>query len=242
MFEVSLLGLVQGLTEFLPISSSGHLVLIHSLFGFEVVDSAFDVFVQGGTIVSLLVYFAPRLKSLELSRTLFGKLIVGCLPAAIIGILLRDYIDVMFADTKYLALGFLLTTVLLVSTYKKYPQGELTMGKSLLIGLAQAASILPSLSRSGATIATALVTGVKPKEAFNFSFLTSIPLVAGASVLSLNELTWDRSHAPLYIVGFVIATISGYYSLIILDKIIKSGKLYLFAPYTAALTLISLFL
>lgn len=240
MFAAVVLGLVQGITEFLPISSSGHLVLIHQLFGATALDPSFDVFVQGGTVISLLLYFAPRLKALNLTRATLFLLFIGCLPAAIVGLLLKDQITSLFGTTHYLALGFLLTTLALASTRLLPRTHPLTPSRALVIGLAQAASILPSLSRSGSTIAAALILGVPSTLAFNFSFLMSIPLVTGASLLSLPSLTWDWSRIPLYLVGLAVAAVSGYYSLLYLDRVVKRGRLYLFAPYTLLLALLSL--
>lgn len=243
MFQAIILGAIQGLTEFLPISSSGHLVLVHYFLGFSTIDPAFDVFVQGGTVLSLLVYFTPKLEKLYLTIPYMWQLFLGMLPAAVAGILLKDQIEAMFGTLSGISLGFFLTTTfLLLTKYLKKNDSVLTSSKSLLIGLSQAASIFPSLSRSGATISTALMLGVKPNEAFNYSFLMSIPLVAGASLLSAKEMVWNAELTPIYLVGFAIAAVVGYFTLILLDKIVLRGKFYLFAPYTLALAILTLFL
>ncbi|MFH2019111.1 MAG: undecaprenyl-diphosphate phosphatase [bacterium] len=241
MFQAIILGLVQGLTEFLPISSSGHLVLAQHLFGFNQIDPAFDVFVQGGTVISVLIYFRHQL--LHLTRRYLSLLLIASLPAAIIGLLLGNYIDAIFSSLFGVALGFFLTTLLVWST-KHLPQdtNKLATKNVLKIGFAQACAILPGLSRSGTTITIALFLGISPSDAFNFSFLLSIPVVAGASLLSIRHLTWDTGLTNAYIIGFLIATISGYFSLLALAKLMKKGKFYLFAPYTFLLSVISLIL
>jgi len=241
MLPSLVLGLIQGLTEFLPVSSSGHLVLAHSLFGYKELDPAYDVFIQGGTILSLLVYYAPRLAKLKLTKTYIFKLIIGITPSAIIGLLLRHKIDILFASTSYLWIGFLATSILLFCTYKRRGHNELTWGKVIIIALFQAASILRSLSRSGATIGSALLLGISPTVAFDFSFLMSIPLVAGASILSLDSLTFAPELLISYIAGLLVAAVVGYVTLIVLGKLVKNGKLYVFAPYTLLLALISYF-
>lgn len=240
MFQAIVLGLVQGLTEFLPISSSGHLVLAQHLFGFNQIDPAFNVFVQGGTVISVLIFFRKQL--FHLSGRYLTFLFIASLPAAIIGVILGNFIDTIFSSLLGVAVGFFLTTLLVWST-KRFSRDttKLTNNNVLKIGFAQACAILPGLSRSGTTITTALLLGISPSEAFNFSFLLSIPAVAGASLLSIRHLTWNTGLTNAYIAGFFIATISGYFSLLALAKLLKRGKFYLFAPYTLLLSLISLY-
>lgn len=241
MFQAIILGLVQGLTEFLPISSSGHLVLVQNIFGFTQIDPAFSVFVQGGTVISVLFFFRHQL--FHLSRRYLLLLIFASIPAAIAGVLLSDYIDAIFSSLIGVSLGFFLTTILVWSS-KNLPilSTKLTTKKVFGIGLAQACAILPGLSRSGSTITTALLFGISPIEAFNFSFLMSIPVVAGASLLSIRHLSWNASMTTPYLTGFLVATVSGYFSLLVLAKLLKRGKFYLFAPYTLFLTFLSLYL
>lgn len=241
MFQAIVLGLIQGLTEFLPISSSGHLVLAQHLFDFNQIDPAFNVFVQGGTVISVLIFFKKEL--FHLTRRYLLLLFIGVLPAAIIGVFLRNYIDAIFSSLFGVAFGFFLTTLLVWST-KRLEKGttKLTTRNVLKIGFAQACAILPGLSRSGSTITAALFLGISPAEAFNFSFLMSIPVVAGASLLSIGHLTWNTGLTNAYIVGFLVAAISGYFSLLALSKLMKRGKFYLFAPYTFILFVISLVL
>lgn len=243
MFQAVILGIVQGATEFLPVSSSGHLVLAHQLFSFTDLDPAFDVFVQGGTVISLIAYFAPRLRSLKLTPGYLWQLLIGCLPAVIAGLLLGNQIESMFGTLSGISLGFFLTTAFLIlGKYVKAGDSKLTSGKSLLIGLSQAAAIFPSLSRSGATVSTALMLGVEREQAFNYSFLMSIPLLIGASALSARDLVWQSGMSTVYLTGFFVAAIVGYLSLLVLGKLISQGKFHYFAPYTLILAILTLFL
>lgn len=237
-----ILGLVQGLTEFLPISSSGHLVLAQELFGFSQVDPAFNVFVQGGTVLSVLLFFRNRLKSL--TKPYLKLILIASLPAALAGILLSGFIDSLFSSLWGASLGFALTTIVVsFSRIPRHTEGKMLNAKSaLLIGLSQAVAILPGFSRSGSTITTSLRLGISSVEAFNFSFLLSIPVIAGASLLSLRSLTWDSSLSTSYLLGFIAAALTGYWSLVMLAKLVSRGRFYLFAPYTAFLTLLSLYL
>ncbi|KKU88841.1 MAG: Undecaprenyl-diphosphatase [Microgenomates group bacterium GW2011_GWF2_47_9] len=239
MFQTIILGVVQGLTEFLPISSSGHLVLFHSLFGFKNVDPAFDVFVQGGTVLSVLIFF--RRKILALSSRDLLLLFIATLPAGIVGLLVSPYIDSLFTSLSGVTLGFFLTTAVVWSSkYVKALSKVLSPRKSFLIGVSQAFAILPGLSRSGTTIATSLLLGIKPEVAFTFSFLLSIPTVMGASILGAKDLVWDETMTLNYLAGFLAATITGYFALVLLAKIVKKGEFYKFAPYTFTLGLLSL--
>lgn len=241
MFPAIVLGIVQGLTEFLPISSSGHLVLAQYLFGFRELDPSFNVFVQGGTVLSVLLYFRhtlPQLKLLDLKH-----LLVASLPAALAGILLSNYLDQLFSSLAGITLGFAFTT--LVVWFSRFLTNnshtdKLTITSSFKIGLAQAAAILPGFSRSGSTITASLALGIAPLAAFNFSFLLSIPTITGAALLSIPEITWTPALTSAYLAGFFTAALTGYYSLVLLAKLMKQGKFYLFAPYTALLTLLSL--
>lgn len=235
------LGVVQGLTEFLPVSSSGHLVLARELFGYTSVDPAYNVFVQGGTVLSVLLFFRTRL--LGLTRDYLKLLVLASLPAAVLGIFLSGFINTIFSSLWGVTLGFALTTLVVILSRYPYTKSHLLNTKySLLIGLSQALAILPGLSRSGSTITAGLLLGIPASEAFNFSFLLSIPVIAGASLLSLRSLTLDSALIGSYLLGFLTATITGYYSLVLLSRLIKRGQFYLFAPYTALLTLISLLL
>jgi len=241
MFAAVVLGIVQGLTEFLPISSSGHLVLTRAILGFDSIDPAYNVFVQGGTVISVLIFFRHQL--LQLNRRYLLLLLLGTIPAGLIGLLLGDKIDTIFSSLWGVAFGFALTTlVVILSRRSPHTSLPLTPKRSFLVGLAQAASILPGLSRSGSTITASLLLGIPASQAFTYSFLLSIPTVAGASLISLGSLTWNSELIPAYLIGFFLASITGYLSLAILARLVSQGRFYLFAPYTAALTVLTLLL
>lgn len=243
MFETIVQGIIQGLTEFLPVSSSGHLVLAQKLFHFDDLDPAFNVFVQGGTVISLLAYYAPRLRSLLLDKKYIALLIGASVPAAVAGLLLEDRIDALFGTSQGLAAGFLLTTLFIgVSRYAVPKKKDITPRDAVIIGIAQAAAILPSLSRSGATIGTGLMVGIKPQAVFDFSFLMSIPVMIGSTVLSARHIAWNTEMTAAYVVGFAAAAVVGYLTLILLADVIRKGKFYLFAPYTLFLAVLSYFL
>ncbi|MDY0108785.1 MAG: undecaprenyl-diphosphate phosphatase [Candidatus Krumholzibacteria bacterium] len=198
MLEVLLLSVVQGLTEFLPVSSSGHLVLLQHLLGSHEGDLFLDVVLHCGTLGSVLVVYRREiLRLLRLdpaARAYIIALAVGTLPAVAVGVLLKDLIETAFGDPLYAGLGLLVTAGLLLSTRfaaaADDPAGPwqpqpVPLGKALVIGCAQALAICPGISRSGSTIAASLWLRVGRAEAARFSFLLSVPAIAGALVLHL---------------------------------------------------------
>jgi undecaprenyl-diphosphatase len=252
-----LLGLVQGLTEFLPVSSSGHLVLAGALFNLEPSnDVTFEVFVHFGTFLSVLVVFRDEIQriivavAVGLSPFNIGKayyreneyfrlgiaILVGSLPAAIIGILYEDEITQAFADPKLVAVMLIITGLILFLTKLPRPRVGKRIGtrSALLIGFAQAFAIIPGISRSGSTISMALFLKHPPAIAARFSFLLSLPVIAGATLLKVSDLFRNGGAAEGWVqlvLGTLTAFASGYFAIRILLKIIQRGKLSSFSFY-----------
>jgi len=238
MLQAAIQGLIQGLTEFLPVSSSGHLVLSQQLFNFKELDPAFNVFVQGGTVFSVLLFYWSRL--ITLTKKYFLQLVLTILPVGVVGVLLGDYIDSLFSSTLYIAFGFLITSIIVwVSRYGTRKGEGITPKQALIVGLAQIIALVPGISRSGTTITAGLLAGIDSDEAFDLSFLSSIPTVAGAAILSTRHISWDQSMTNSYIVGFIIAAVVGYFCLHLLARMMRRGHFYFFAPYTLILSLVS---
>jgi len=257
-----LLGLLQGLTEFLPVSSSGHLALAQSLIpGFSQPGVLFDVTLHIGTLVAVCIYFWQDLWGMALSLFSSGKedaavsrrmlwlLIAGSVPTAAIGLLFRKQFEAMFSDIYGVGVWFIVTGVLLFLTDRVSTRGrELSaMGllDALVIGIAQGLAIIPSLSRSGTTIAAGVFLGLERGLLVRYSFLLSIPAVAGAFVL---ELVTHRHEAlegfdPLaYGAGTVAALMVGYWSIGVLLNMTRSRRLSVFAYYCWAIGGLALFL
>jgi len=240
-----LLGLVQGLTEFLPISSSGHLVLAERFVGYRPQGVFFEVVVHLATLLSVFIAYRHRIA--ELLRGLVagqrpawvyaGLLVVASVPAAVAGILWRDWFEAMFHSPVDLGWQFLATAVLLWSTRwasERTRGAPITVGRSVLIGIGQAAAIIPAISRSGATIAAALWTGVSPAAAAEFSFLMSIIVIAGTGVMELRDIPPGVSLTdPGLVWAFVAALISGIVAIRFLVALLRSSRFHLFAPYCA---------
>lgn len=254
LFQAVILGIVQGITEFLPISSSGHLIIVEQFMGLEMSElKSFDVAVHVGTLFTILFYFrADVWKLLKSFIGLFGKkelrekkseeliwfIILGTIPAVIVGFTLEDQIDGFFRDSEKVAMAMLLVAGLFIISelIKKrfYKENKsLSLGKVMFIGLMQAMALIPGVSRSGSTISAGLMGGLDREEAARFSFLLGIPAIAGAGILTaLNADSSDLSYLVLF-VGFISAFLSGLLSVSLLMKFLKNHSLMVFAVYLA---------
>lgn len=253
MFESILLGILQGLTEFLPVSSSGHLVLAQELLaGFEAPPAAFDILLHGGTLAAVLIYFRDDL--VQIIRDMFGSgeggwhlpvlLIIGSIPAGIVGVFLSDMIKPLFAAPRVASFGLILTSGILAAAWRLRGKGHrslagLTVLSVLLIGLAQALAIVPGISRSGSTIAMGMFIGLSGREAARFSFLLSIPAIAGALILESGVVA--ETGLPLsFLAGALAAALVGWASIAFLMKLLDRENLLPFAVYCLALGVLSL--
>jgi undecaprenyl-diphosphatase len=256
-----ILGLIQGLTEFLPISSSGHLVLGSALFGLESEDITFEVFLHFATFLAVFVFFfrqiiliivAPLRYIFIKSRTEDDKfwskylllIIVGTIPAVVVGLLLKDQIEKAFSSVFLTGIMLLVTTAVLFLTLLAKPRRtDLKLSDGILIGIAQAIAILPGISRSGSTISAGMFLGVDKKTAFNFSFLLSLPAIFGAFLLQLKDaldMAIQWSEILVYIPGMIAAFVSGYICLIILRRVVIAGKFAYFGIYTLIIAVLAI--
>lgn len=252
--QIVFLGILQGLTEFLPISSSGHLVLTQKAMGLKEAPLAWDVFLHLGTLLAVLIFLRKAIWQLTLGvfqksgvveRKTLVALLIATLPAAGLGFLFKNQIFNFFSSEKMVGVGFLITSFLLLSTKWSRPGkviiDQLSLKQTLLIGLAQALALMPGISRSGATIVLGLWVGLTPHKAFTFSFLLSIPAILGANLLEIKDLSSLPSF-NLALIGSLVAAIFGFLALKILKKVLLSEKLYLLAFYTLTLALLSFLL
>ncbi|MEW6623214.1 MAG: undecaprenyl-diphosphate phosphatase [Bacillota bacterium] len=239
-WEAVLLGLVQGLTEFLPVSSSGHLVIFSSLIDFQSQGVVFEVLVHFGTLIAILIVF--RKDILDLMKNPFQKLtiliLVGSIPTAIIGFAFEDAFERMFSSLSIVGFTLLITgAILWIAEIKRNnikSIKDMNFLDAIFVGLAQGAAITPGISRSGTTIAMALILGIDRKTAARYSFLLSIPVIMGVTVLKIKQLLGQSMAADLYgpyIVGSIVAAVSGYFAIKILLKFLAEGKLRYFSVY-----------
>lgn len=266
-----ILGAIQGAAEFLPISSSGHLALAKVLLkddadvaAFSAMPLALDILLHLATLAAVFIFFRKQIKEAlvggwRLLLALFGGsakrclaeddgantalcVIIATVPTAILGVLIKDSAERAGASPFALGIIFLFCAgILLLSRFEPGGDLRLNVRLALIIGLAQGVAVMPGLSRSGTTIAVALALGLLRKDAFNFSFLLSIPAILGAAVL---EMDMDQfatgNHTAAYVTGVGAAFFVGLGSLYLISKVVDKGRLWWFAPYVAAVGVVSL--
>lgn len=259
VIEAIILGIVQGLTEFLPVSSSGHIELGTVLLGVESPDNLlFSVIVHCATALSTIIVF--RKDIIDIIRGILAfqwnnatafsaKIILSMIPVGLIGIFFKDQVESFFGGQIGLV-GFMLlitATLLAMTYYARQRTGPVTYGKALIIGIAQALAILPGISRSGATIATALLIGVEKERAARFSFLMVLLPILGASLLELKDfveqpMTGGNLSGLVLLCGFLSAFIAGLLACQWMISIVRKGKLIYFALYCFLIGTIAIFM
>ncbi|BAS28378.1 undecaprenyl-diphosphate phosphatase [Limnochorda pilosa] len=262
--DAALLGVVQGLTEFLPVSSSGHLVLAQALLGVHDQGITFEVFAHFGTLLALLVVYRREVVRLlrgagalpawaagRLNGTtaredlrLLGLVALATVPAGVAGLWLEPRIEGLFGSVRLVGWMLLATGAVLLVAERlgRAPEraggdrsGGVTPARSLAMGVGQALAIVPGLSRSGTTLSAGLLSGVGRVDAANFAFIMAIPAIGGAFLLTLADLA--RTGAPLegsLLVGAAAAALSGYAAIHLLLQVVRQGRLWLFTLYTWA--------
>lgn len=243
ILEAIVLGIVQGLTEFLPVSSSGHLVLLQNVFGISEPQLFFDTILHLGTLVAVVIVMWKSI--VDIFKNFFSKmtlfLIVATIPAVLAQLLFGDFFEGTFSGI-YLGYGFLLTACVLTLSEKVssrvHRKREVGMGSTITMGVMQAVAIFPGVSRAGSTIAGGLVSGIDRRQAASFSFLMSIPAILGSVVMQgakvFSESAINVELLPT-IVGAVCAAISGYFAIKFMLALISKKRLYGFAIYVAVL-------
>lgn len=265
-------GIVQGLTEFIPVSSSGHLLILHQIFpGFVVTDElAFDVALHVGTLLALFIYFwndilrylkagftsLPALiskKQLNQDQKLSWLIIVAIIPAGLAGFLFENFIEATFRSTGVVIAMLIIVAVLFIlvermSTKNTTSLEKLTWKSALFIGVAQVLALVPGTSRSGITMIAGMVAGLHREQSARFSFLISIPLVAGAGLKKLVDLVTvglETSAIPVLLIGVISAAVVGYIAIAGLLKYLSNNSLIPFAVYritVAAILFITFYL
>jgi len=244
ILAAAVLGLIQGLTEFLPVSSSGHLAVLEHLWKLPAESRLpLTTMLHGATALAVVFYFAPVLVRLvrglwapvreqrRASWRLIGFLWLALVPAGVAGLALRSLIDRAFSSPLLVGLMLFVTGGALFGTRFARPRGRTGWIRAALVGVAQAIALLPGISRSGATIAGGLYLGMERKEAFEFSFLLSLPAVAGAFLLELREVDFAVLNPAGVAVGMALAFASGLAALSLLARAVTSHRLHWFAPY-----------
>ncbi|MCB0384088.1 MAG: undecaprenyl-diphosphate phosphatase [Bdellovibrionales bacterium] len=255
--DALILGVLQGLTEFLPVSSSGHLVLLQKLLGIQEHDLAFDVAAHLGTLFSVLTVYRKLFwdiaansitglaeRKLNSSLRICLLVIVGTIPTGLIGLSLRSQFEALFSNLPAVGFFLLCTAALLFLTRRRQYQVQaqslthvnevatMTWGQAVLIGIFQGMAIAPGISRSGSTIASGIFVGLKGHVAAGFSFMLAVPAILGAAILELKDLGSIASEVwgPL-VIGFIVAYLSGLIGLHLVLRLINRGRLEIFSYY-----------
>ncbi len=255
-YEAIVLGLIQGLTEFLPVSSSGHLEIAKALFGIDAESSFyFTVAVHGATVLSTLVVFWKEIVTLISGALKFKmneetsyvlKLIISMVPVGIAGVLLKDPIESLFnGNMLFIGLMLMVTSALLAGAHfmKKHDR-KITYLDAIIIGIAQAIAVIPGISRSGATISTGLMIGNSRNEMARFSFLMVLVPVIGANILELTsgDVNTTAVGGGIIIIGFLTAFLAGYAACRWMIGLVKKSKLIWFSIYCLAAGILSIVL
>lgn len=267
IIQAFVLGIVQGLTEFLPVSSSGHLVLFQHLFGLKEPELFFDISVHAGTLVAVILFFRKDLTNMVISLARLGSLffkkeitfdklwedpdskfamliVIGSVPTGIIGLLFKNIAEELFSSVFIVGCTLIVTgTFLWLTRWVSRPGRdikEFSAAQATIIGIVQGIAITPGISRSGSTIAAGLFLGLNRETAARYSFLLSIPAITGAEILGLKE-AGIHSIDTAVLIGTVTAGFAGYFALTLLVYIVKKGQLHLFAPYCWLIGAVTLF-
>ena len=241
MLEVAILSVLQGVAEFLPISSSGHLVLGKSLLGLGDVGMRLDVFLHVGTLLSIFVFYFAVIRRIVVGRewSYVAKIVLSAIPAGIVGVLFKSRLETAFSTPQMVGCALVFTGIVLTVT-RFMPKGESDVSflRALLMGLAQAVALMPGVSRSGMTLATARAAKVDSQKAAEFSFLMSAPPIAGAALLEILEAAGEpaadvarETSWGLCITGALIAGVVGWFALKLLVASLKGRWFWLFGPY-----------
>ncbi len=260
LLKAVLLGFIQGATEFLPVSSSGHLVLGSQLLNFHDEGILFDVLVHVGTLVSVLIVFRSEISQMVQApfRWLKGDrsepnnhflrwdlyIILATIPAAVFGLLGKNHLSSLFGSALLVCIMLAFTGVMMIIT-RYLPDRNVTLksGQALLIGIAQALAIMPGLSRSGTTIFAGMLLGINRETVARFSFIMSIPAIMGAALISIGDALKNPPEAGSLInlgFGTLTASITGYFAIILLLDVVKKNRLQWFGYYCITVSIIGI--
>jgi len=240
--KIFFLGIIQGITEFLPISSSGHLVIFQRLFGISSNQLTINVFLHIGTVIPVIIIFWNDIRDILLfkkeKRRLTWLIIFGIIPTGLIGLYFKDFFEGLFTSVRNVGFMLLITGLLLLLSEKisrvRFNIDKMKGYNAVIVGIAQGLAVIPGISRSGSTIAASLLQGLDRESAARYSFLISLPVILGAGLVELKDLTLSSMEGlswSMLITGMLAAAISGYFAIKYLIHILKKGSLVIFTYY-----------
>lgn len=248
LIESVLLGILQGLTEFLPVSSSGHLSIAQALMNFQQPGLLFNTLLHCATLGAVLIFFRQRVGLLfkaalgiffkkyascyfDNKRFLWG-IVLASIPTAIIGLTLEKTVISAFENLTFIGYALILTSLILAVSDSFHGNGSITLPKSIIIGIVQGLAVIPGISRSGSTICAGVILGINRAEAAEFSFLMSVPAILGATLLQMKHVSAvPMAEIPIYAAGMAAAFISGMFAIGFMIKFVKKANLKIFAVY-----------
>jgi len=241
LFDAVILSIIQGITEWFPISSSGHLALMQEILGFQ--SLGFDVYLHFASVFSVVIVFWEDIKKLfKFNREnviYLTRLLIAIIPAAIVGLLLREHVRVAFGSKLFIGLFFIIFGVFIYAT--KFAQEKWSRPSkfdSFIIGISQVFALFPGVSRSGMAVGTGLITGLKKEAAIKFSFLLAIPMILGATLVEAKEIALTNIPFIVLLTSFTLTLFTSLITIKLLVRIIKSDRFYLFGIYNVILGVI----
>jgi undecaprenyl-diphosphatase len=236
-----LLSIIQGISEWLPISSSGHLALFQNLFG--EVDLTYDIFLHFASIFAVLVIFSKDILNLfnfkkKENLKYLGFLIIATIPAVIVALVFRNLIEASFSNIIFLGIFFMISGLIIFLTkFVRIKKDKITWRDSIFIGIFQALAIFPGVSRSGLTISSGMYKGIKKEQVIKFSFFLAVIIIIGASILELPNLDLNQISYTVLIVSFILTFLVSIVTIKFLLKIIRTNKFWIFGIYNLLLGL-----
>ncbi len=243
MIKYIFLGILQGLTEFLPVSSSGHLVIAQKLLGINSNQLAISVALHFGTLLAIIIFFWKDILGVLKNFRLLGLILIVTIITGIIGLSGKDFFENLFSNPKAVAIAWIFTGLILIATknLRQLDKNKIGAKDAIIVGLAQGLAIIPGISRSGITISTLFFRKIQRSLAFSFSFLVSIPVILGAGLLEAKKIVLvPAGDIKNLIVGFIFSFIFGILALLILKVIINKAKFYYFGYYCLLMAAVTL--
>ena len=232
LIQAIILSIIQGITEWFPVSSSGHLVLMQHFFGFQ--NLAFDVFLHFASILAVLIIFWKDIIEILKQKNwkYIGLIILAIIPVFLFGVLLRDYIVASFNSFLFLGLFFIFSGIVIFSTkFSRVKKSNIGIVDSLFVGMMQVFALFPGISRSGMTISAGLFAGLKKQEVVKFSFLLAIPVILGASLAEAPQIFSQEISYWILLASFIVTFLVSLATIKVLLKIIKSDNFWMFGVY-----------
>jgi len=243
MIKYILLGIVQGLTEFFPVSSSGHLVILQNIMGLKGQEIVITVILHLATVLALVIFFTKDIIRAMRDLRLIIFILIVTVITGVIGIAGKDFFKHLFSSVKIVSAALVVTGIILIFTKKERVNNKEAGAKdAVVLGITQGLAIIPGISRSGITISTLLFRGLSRENAFRLSFLAAIPAILGASLLELKDIAALEADKINLGAGFIAAFIAGLFALFFLKRIVKMGKLHYFGFYCITAGIIALLL